>query len=168
MCLHSTHSLSPSSHAGFPCVHKHTAQHCRDSAYASAACIVTAEAFRAGHPDYEALTDSVHSCPTDIPAIPPSVVTGGPAAMLEFAVQSGGRAAAAAAAPLAASLGSSAGGAALLFPLLTVVRSSGLLGSLLPQALFAACVLADIIGRVAARRVIPSVSTLKVWSPTKP
>jgi len=38
-----------------------------------------------------------------------------------------------------------------LFPLMTFVRSSGLLGNLLPQALFAARICSDILGRVLAR-----------------
>lgn len=65
-------------------------------------------------------------------------------------------------APLALSLSSSVGVAVMLFPLFTVVRSSGLLGAMLPQALFVARMLPDIIGRMAARHYMPSLRLLKV------
>ena len=96
-----------------------------------------------------------------IPTIPASVLAGGPASMIEFAVQCGVWDAAKAVAPLAASLGSSVGVTVMLFPLFTVVRSSGLLGSMLPQALFAACMLPDILGRIIARCRVPSLSTVE-------
>eukprot|EP00892_Ulva_mutabilis_P004024 jgi/Ulvmu1/1994/UM012_0156.1 len=70
-------------------------------------------------------------------------------------------------APLALSLGSSVGVSVLLFPLFTVVRSSGLLGSMLPQALFVARMLPDILGRIVARRYMPSFSFVKVLSIVK-
>eukprot|EP00892_Ulva_mutabilis_P004022 jgi/Ulvmu1/1992/UM012_0154.1 len=70
-------------------------------------------------------------------------------------------------APLAASLGSSVGVSVMLFPLFTVVRSSGVLGCMLPQALFAARMLADILSRVAARVYVPPRSVLQVLAAVK-
>jgi len=84
------------------------------------------------------------------------------ASIIEFAVQCGVWDATKAVAPLAASLGSSVGVTVMLFPLFTVVRSSGLLGSMLPQALFVARMLPDILGRIVARRYMPSLTLVKV------
>eukprot|EP00892_Ulva_mutabilis_P004020 jgi/Ulvmu1/1990/UM012_0152.1 len=116
-------------------------------------------------PDPETMT--VRSFAATIPTIPPSVIAGGPASIIEFAVQCGFWDAAKAVAPLAISLGSSVGVTVMLFPLFTVVRSSGLLGSMLPQALFAACMLPDILGRILARRGLPSLATVEVLSAIK-
>lgn len=99
---------------------------------------------------------------TTIRAIPPSVLAAGPSSVIEFAVQQGLWSAAKAVAPLALSLGSSMGVTVMLFPLFTVVRSSGLLGSMLPQALFAACMLPDILGRMIARSGVPSLAIVEV------
>ena len=105
---------------------------------------------------------TVRSIPLTIPTIPPSVIAGGAASVIEFAVQCGVWDAAKAVAPLAVSLGSSVGVTVMLFPLFTVVRSSGLLGCMLPQALFAARMLADILSRAAARLHRPPLHVLQV------
>ena len=68
-------------------------------------------------------------------------------------------------APLALSLGSSVGGSVMLFPLFTVVRSSGRLGCMLPQALFAARMLADVLSRIAARLRLPPLPVVQVRPP---
>jgi hypothetical protein len=56
---------------------------------------------------------------------------------------------------LAAALALSVGSSSLLFPFFTFVQSSGLVGMMLPKALFWARVLADVSGRVALRFIPP-------------
>eukprot|EP00892_Ulva_mutabilis_P011412 jgi/Ulvmu1/8643/UM046_0048.1 len=110
---------------------------------------------------------TVRSVAITVPTIPLSVIKGGAASIIDFAAQCGFWDAARAVAPLAISLGSSVGVTVMLFPLFTVVPSSGLLGSMLPQALFAACMLPDILGRIIARRGLPSVFAVQVLAAFK-
>lgn len=65
-------------------------------------------------------------------------------------------------APVALCLWSSMTVSVMLFPVFTVVRSSGALGCMLPQALFAVRMVSDISGRVLASARQPPVSIVGV------
>ena len=96
------------------------------------------------------VVDTVESGCPQVPAVPPPQLQLQPHRSSVAGAGSTLKSVAWRVAPLALCLWSSVTVSVMLFPVFTVVRSSGALGCMLPQALFAARMVSDIFGRVLA------------------